>query len=51
MTLSKNSKFLYNLNSGDHTITGFRINVIDGSLTPVTAVGGLPAGVNSLAAH
>ena len=51
MALSKNSKFLYNLNSGSHTITGFRVNVIDGSLTPVTTVGGLPVGANGLAAH
>lgn len=49
MALSRNSRFLYSLNSGDGTISGFRVRA-DGSLTPIGGVTGLPDGANGLAA-
>lgn len=49
MALSKDSKFLYSLNSGPNTIVGFLINP-DGSLTSTTTVNVL-AGANGLAAR
>ena len=50
MALSNNSRFLYVRNGGNGTIGGFRIND-DGSLSPVTTVGGLPAGTQGIAAR
>jgi len=52
IALSANSKFLYALTAGKGTVTGFRVNG-NGSLTPVTAVGALPAasGQNGIAAY
>jgi DNA-binding beta-propeller fold protein YncE len=44
--------FLYVLNSGDGTVAPFQINLADGSLTPLPAVGGLPnGGAAGLAAY
>ncbi len=43
LALSDNSRFLYALNSGNRTISCFRVQA-DGSLTPVTSATGLPAG-------
>jgi len=40
----RSGSFLYVLNSGNGKVGGFRINLADGSLTPLPAVGGLPAG-------
>lgn len=40
--LSDGSRFLYALNSGTHEIIGFRVNQFDGSLEPVSSVGGVP---------
>jgi len=48
--LSGNDQFLYALNSGDGTISAFRVNA-DGSLTPQAGRGGLPAAANGLAAR
>lgn len=50
LALTRGSRYLYSLNSGDHSITGFRVND-DGSLTAVPRVTGLPAGANGLAAE
>lgn len=50
LALTRGSRFLYSLNSGDGSITGFRVND-DGSLTAVPRVTGLPAGANGLAAE
>lgn len=40
--LSKNSRFLYTLANGTHTIYGFQVHA-DGSLSPVSGASGLPA--------
>jgi 6-phosphogluconolactonase (cycloisomerase 2 family) len=48
--MSNNSKILYVLNSGAHSITAYRVND-DGSLTLITTAGGLPAGAAGLAAR
>jgi 6-phosphogluconolactonase (cycloisomerase 2 family) len=50
MAFSIDSRFLYARNFGDGTIRGFSVGS-DGSLTPVTTVGGLPAGATGLAAR
>ena len=50
LALSDNSRFLYALNSGNGTISGFRVQA-DGSLTPVTSATGLPAGAAGIAAR
>ena len=47
--LSRNSRFLYVLNSTDHSLSAFAVGA-DGSLTPLPGVSGLPAGTNGLAA-
>jgi 6-phosphogluconolactonase (cycloisomerase 2 family) len=47
MALSNNSRFLYTLNGGDHTIGAFRVHA-DGSLSPLPGAGGIPAGANGL---
>jgi 6-phosphogluconolactonase (cycloisomerase 2 family) len=50
MAFSRDSRLLYARNFGEGTIRGFSVGS-DGSLTPVTAVGGLPAGATGLAAR
>ncbi len=50
MALSRGSRFLYSLNSGNGTISGFRVNA-NGSLSPVPALSGIPAGANGLVAQ
>jgi hypothetical protein len=47
--LSRASRFLYTLNEGTHEIAGFRVRG-DGSLEPIGALGGLPAGAVGLVA-
>jgi 6-phosphogluconolactonase (cycloisomerase 2 family) len=47
--ISRNGRYLYNLTDGRHTISAFRIEE-DGSLTPLGAVGTLPAGADGIAA-
>ena len=49
ITLSVNSKFLYNVNSTSHSITEFRANE-DGSLDAIGSVNGLPVGAVGIAA-
>lgn len=51
MALSTNSKYLYCLNAGTHTISSLRVNG-NGSLTPInlSAVSGLPAGTAGILA-
>lgn len=41
-SLSHNSRFLFVLNAGTHSIAGFHINGGDGSLTPAGEIFGLP---------
>jgi 6-phosphogluconolactonase len=48
--LSVNSHFLYALNSGNGTISAFRVND-DGSLSSLPGVDGIPSGANGLAAR
>jgi 6-phosphogluconolactonase (cycloisomerase 2 family) len=48
--LSVNSRFLYVLNAGSHTISAFRVKS-DGRLKSLTVESGLPAGSIGLAAH
>ena len=50
VVITDSGRYLYNLNSGTHTIGAFRIQS-DGSLTRLPFVGGLPAGTNGLAAR
>ncbi len=50
MAFSNNSRFLYVRNGGNGTISGFRVGA-DGSLSPVTNIGGLPAGTQGIAAR
>jgi len=50
MALSRGSRFLYSLNSGDGTISGFRVRA-DGGLSPIGGASGLPNGANGLAAR
>ena len=47
--LSRESRFLYTLNDGAHEIAAFAVNA-DGSLDPLSVVGGLPMGAVGLAA-
>ena len=47
--VSHNSRFLFVLNAGTHSIAGFRINGGDGSLTAVSEAFGLPASSVGLA--
>jgi len=49
MSLTRNSRFLYTLNSGNGTVSAFGINR-DGALSPIPGVSGVPAGTNGLAA-
>lgn len=49
VTLSINSRFLYNLNSTSHSITLFSVNE-DGSLDALGTVDGVPAGAVGIAA-
>ena len=49
--LSKDSKFLYVLNSATGEIDVFKVNKNTGSLSPVQSVGGLPANATGLAAR
>lgn len=49
ITLSINSKYLYNLNSTSHSITLFSVHE-DGSLDSIGTVDGLPAGAVGIAA-
>ena len=51
MSISNNSQYLYCLNSGNQTISVFRINNRHGSLSPVQTVSGLPVGSAGLAAN
>ncbi len=51
MAISNNSQFLYCLNSGNQTISVFRINNGHGNLYPIQTVSGLPAGSAGLAAN
>ncbi len=50
MALSRNSRYGYVLNSGNQTISAFAVGA-DGSLAPIQTLGGLPAGLNGLAAY
>jgi hypothetical protein len=50
MALSGSSRFLYSLNSGDGSISGFRVGG-DGRLTVIGVVGDLPGGATGLAAR
>jgi hypothetical protein len=50
MALTRGSRFLYSLNSGDGTLSGFRVEA-DGALTPIGGATGLPAGASGLAAR
>jgi 6-phosphogluconolactonase len=49
MALSKHSRFLYSLNSGNNSISAFKIRS-DGSLQDLSGVTDLPPGANGLAA-
>ena len=50
MSLSVNSRYLYTLNTGTHTISAFEVES-DGSLTPIPGVGGLPGPSVGLATY
>ncbi len=50
MALSNNNRFLYVRDGGNGAISGFRLNA-DGGLTPVSTIGGLPAGTQGIAAR
>ena len=50
LVTTDSGEFLYDLNSGSHTIGSFRIEP-DGSLTPLPFVTGLPVGANGLASR
>jgi 6-phosphogluconolactonase len=50
VSLSRNSNFLYNVNSSSHSITFFRVNE-NGSLDAIGNVDGLPAGAVGIAAR
>ena len=52
MALSRNSRYLYTLNGGNNTITGFRVK-FDGALVPLASatVDSLPSAANGLAAR
>jgi 6-phosphogluconolactonase (cycloisomerase 2 family) len=50
LALSRLDRFLYSLNSGNGTISGFRV-LRGGGLLPVDTLPGLPVGANGLAAR
>ncbi len=50
VTVSSNSRYLYQLGAGAHAIFGFQVQS-DGSLMPIAGAGGLPAGTIGLAAR
>jgi len=50
LALTRDSRYLYSLNSGDGTIGAFLVNA-DGSLQALPGLSGLPAGANGLAAR
>lgn len=50
IVVTDSGRYLYNLNSGTHTVGVFRVQS-DGSLTPLPFVTGLPVGTNGLAAR
>jgi 6-phosphogluconolactonase (cycloisomerase 2 family) len=50
VVVTDGGRYLYNVNSGTHTIGAFRVQS-DGSLTPLPFLGGLPASANGLAAR
>jgi 6-phosphogluconolactonase (cycloisomerase 2 family) len=50
LALTRDGRFLYALNGGSNTITGYRVRA-NGSLAPVELMAGLPAGTNGLAAR
>jgi hypothetical protein len=50
MALSRDSRFLFSLNSGNGTISAFRINP-KGALMAIPGLSGIPAGANGLAAR
>jgi 6-phosphogluconolactonase (cycloisomerase 2 family) len=50
MALSHDSRFLYSLNSGNGTISAFRVNS-KGALTSIAGANRVPAGANGLAAR
>jgi 6-phosphogluconolactonase len=50
VVITDSGRYLYNLNSGTHTIGAFRVQS-DGSLTPLPFTGGLPVGANGLASR
>ena len=50
MALSRDSRYLYSLNSGNGTISAFRVNG-NGSLLPLPGLSGIPKGANGLAAQ
>jgi 6-phosphogluconolactonase len=50
MALSNNGRYLFTLNSGNDTISAFRVHA-DGSLSPLPGASGIPAGANGLAAR
>jgi hypothetical protein len=48
--MSRDSHYLYSLNSGDGTISAFRVNA-DGSLDPIPGASGILTSGNGLAAQ
>jgi 6-phosphogluconolactonase len=50
MAISNNSRYLYVLAGGFHSVAAFQVGA-DGSLTPIAGAGGLPAGAAGLAAR
>ena len=50
MALTRNNRFLYSLNSGDRTISGFRVKA-NGGLAPIGGASGLPAAATGFAAR
>ncbi len=50
LVITDGGKYLYNLNSGTHSIGTFRIQA-DGSLTPLPFAAGLPVAANGLASR
>ena len=43
LAITPNGRFLYNVNAFDGTVSAFKVNKVDGSLTSLGEVGGLPA--------
>ena len=50
LALTRDSRYLYSLNSGDGTLSAFRVNA-NGSLAALPGLSGIPAGANGLAAR